>query len=145
MKSVRKWIHETILPKNFWCGNFIFHCSQSYLPTYIAIVRSTTSYVYRMKKWNMPDFSCGVVITSFTPRGSVIVMRLQKSDIIRLMPFSSKNLFEVAIKTLILIYLKYFPYRCLKYLLFECSLKKGNILNSPFPQVWALFFLLQSL
>ena len=85
----------------------------------------------------MPDFSCDVVITSFTPRGSFVVMCFQKSDVIRLMSFSSKNLLEVTIKTLVLIYLEYFSYRCLKHLLFECSMKKGNILNSPFPQVRA--------
>ena len=89
----------------------------------------------------IPDFSCDVVMTSFTPRGSVVVMCFQKSDVIRLVSFSSKNLLEVGIKTLVLIHLEHFLYRCLKYLLFECSLKKGNILNSPVPHMFeAIFF-----
>ena len=83
----------------------------------------------------MPDFSCDIDITSLALCESVVVTCFQKSDVIRLMSFSSKNLLEVTIKTLVLIFLEYFSYRCLKYLLFECSLKKGNILNSPFPQV----------
>ena len=70
-----------------------------------------------MKK-DMPDFSCDVVITTFTTRGSFAVMCFQKSNVIRLMTFSSKNLLEVTIKTLVLIYLEYFSYHCLKYLLF---------------------------
>ena len=85
----------------------------------------------------MPDFSCDIDITSLALCESVVVTCFQKSDVIRLMSFSSKNLLEVTIKTLVLIFLEYFSYRCLKYLLFECSLKKGNILNSPFPQVRA--------
>ena len=88
----------------------------------------------------MADFSCDIDITSLALCESVVVTCFQKSDVIRLMSFSSKNLLEVTIKTLVLIYLEYFSYRCLKYLLFECSLKKGNILNSPFLQVRALFF-----
>ena len=66
----------------------------------------------------MPDFSCDVVITSFTPCGSFDVMCFQKSDVIRLMSFSSKNVLEVTIKTLVLIYLEYVSYHYLKYLLF---------------------------
>ena len=79
MKTVRKWIHETILLKNFWCANFMFHCYKSYLPTYIAVVRTTTSYVYTMKKCQI----LAVILISFTPCESVVVMCFQKPDFFR--------------------------------------------------------------
>ena len=79
-------------------------CSQNY---HILCIQDE-----EMKK-DMPDFSCDVVITTFTTRGSFAVMCFQKSNVIRLMTFSSKNLLEVTIKTLVLIYLEYFSYHCL--------------------------------
>ena len=72
-----------------------------------------------------------------------VLMCLHKSDFIKLMPFSTKNLLVVNNVTLVKkkqlfsennIFRKYFSYRCLKYLLFECSFMKGNILSYPFPQ-----------